>query len=484
MQNNMTNVFKNLAALILVVGITTPASAQVNLRGPVPTSIGGGGAAMQSSVDALYLNPANILDPGSPRGITLSLGRVSAFAGGDLMQFKYYNEAFTSGNDLTPVQAASVIEDWFGETSSGALRSAEFGAEAVPLALTIQNGDWAVGLAMKSRTVTKVGVSGGWLDLVLVGDDEQRSIPMNADLRLLSTTEISAAFSKRLAGGLVTVGAAPKYILGNEFMENVFESTATVTGDSIIHEFDYVSRAAGGLGTRIVDNLSFFSPTTLEEESYSPSFLGGAGAGYGLDLGVTVHPAPALYVSASITDIGTVRWNDNAETSRPANNTFRFDGLNLDLDELNDRYNGDIVAYAENILDSLARDTYEEVITEFGAFNSPLATSFHLGGRFSPLSKLSITGGTSIPLNDSAGNVTRKPSLYAGTEYILGGSFGIPLRAGVHLGGAGALALAAGFGIRTPVYDFDIGFVATPYTNSLGSGGRYSVSLSLANIKI
>lgn len=478
---------KLLTSTLVFVSLLIPAtlaSGQVNLRGPVATSIGGGGAATLNSIDAFYLNPANVLRTDKNRGITLSLGRVSAFAGGDLMQFKYYNEAFTTGSELSPEQASQIIEDWFGDTSDGTLRSAEFGAEAVPLAMTIQNGDWALGLAVKSKTLTKAALSGGWLDLVLVGDDELRDIPMNADLRLMSTTELSAAFSKRLAGGLVTVGVAPKYILGNEFMENVFESTATVTADSIIHEFDYVSRAAGGLGTRIVDNLSFFSPSNVEEESYSPQFLGGAGAGFGVDLGITVHPAPAVHVSASITDIGSVKWNSEAETARPANNTFRFDGLNLDLDELNDRYDGDIVEYAESILDSLARETYEEVITEVGSFSSTLPTALHLGGRFAPFSKLSFTGGTSIPMNRAAGNISRKPSIYAGTEYILGGSFGVPLRAGVHLGGSGALALAAGFGIRTPVYDFDLGFVATPYTNSIGSGGRYSVSLSLVNIKI
>lgn len=472
-----------LVAAILVVPVRD-VRGQVNLRGPVATSIGGGGAATLNTIDAFYLNPANVLRTDKNRGVTLSLGRVSAFAGGDLMQFKYYNEAFTSGSELTPEYASEIIENWFGDTSDGAIRSAEFGAEAIPVALTVQNGSWALGVALRSRTVTKAGLSGGWLDLILVGDEEQRDIPMNADLRLMSTTEVSAAFSKKFARGLVTLGVAPKYILGNEFMDNVFESTATVTADSIIHEFDYTSRAAGGLGTRIVDNLSFFSPNNVEQENYSPQFLGGAGAGVGMDLGVTVHPAPALYLSASVTDIGSVRWNEDAETARPANNTFRFDGLNLDLDELNDRYDGDIVEYAESILDSLARETYEEVITEVGGFTSTLPTALHLGGRFSPLSKLSFTGGTSVPLNDAAGNISKKPSLYAGTEYILGGAIGIPLRAGVHLGGSGALALAAGFGIRTPVYDFDLGLVATPYTNSIGSGARYSVSLSLINIKI
>ncbi|NND70754.1 MAG: hypothetical protein HKN43_04175 [Rhodothermales bacterium] len=464
--------------------LLAPASGQVNLRGPASTGVGGGGAAMIDNLDAMHVNPAT-LSAGSRRGrISIGIGQLSAFAGGDLLQFKYYNTAFTSGNELTDEVATEIINDWFGDPSSGDLRSAEFGADAVPLAFAVQFGDWAIGSSVRSRTTTKIGVSGGWLDLILVGDEEQRDIPMNADIRLLSTTEFGVAFSKSFASGLVNIGVAPRYILGNEFSENVFESVATISADSIVHRFDYLSRAAGGLGTRVIDNLSFFSPSVLENESYSPSFLGGAGAGYGLDLGVVVKASPGIRIAASVTDIGSITWDQDAETARPANNEFRFDGLNLDLDRLDDEYNGDIVDYAQDVLDSLARGAYEEVIRETGSFTSKLPTAFHIGGRISATRKLMVVGGSSMSLNKEAGNVASQPSLHVGAEYLLGGAIGLPIRGGVHVGGSGAFAVAGGFGLRTPVYDFDIGFIVTPRTDIAGAGGRYAISLSLANIRI
>jgi hypothetical protein len=58
-----------------------------------------------------------------------------------------------------------------------------------------------------------------------------------------------------------------------------------------------------------------------------------------------------------------------------------------------------------------------------------------------------------------------------------------PLRAGVRLGGPQAVTLAGGIGVNVRSFRFDLGVSGSPSTSALGSGGRYSVNLSLATVR-
>ena len=133
-------------------------------------------------------------------------------------------------------------------------------------------------------------------------------------------------------------------------------------------------------------------------------------------------------------------------------------------------------------MDSLARQAYSTVNRAKGSFTAPLPTAAHLGAAFYP-GKATLTVGTSMGLNEAPGNLSRVPSLYAGAEYRLGGRFALPVRTGVRVGGQGALTLGFGFGLHTPLYDFDLSFAATPKTDIMGAGGRYMLALSLGTFR-
>ncbi|RMF54259.1 MAG: hypothetical protein D6746_14660, partial [Bacteroidetes bacterium] len=95
--------------------------------------------------------------------------------------------------------------------------------------------------------------------------------------------------------------------------------------------------------------------------------------------------------------------------------------------------------------------------------------------------RATVNMGLSVALNEAPGNLTRKPSVYTGGEYRLGP---VPLRAGVRLGGDGAMTLGVGLGLRTPVYEFGLSVAATPKSDVMGAGGRYVVALSLINLHL
>ncbi len=103
-----------------------------------------------------------------------------------------------------------------------------------------------------------------------------------------------------------------------------------MSGDSLVHRFDYTARAAGPLSTGLFDTFNAFNDDPVDEVVGGSSGI--AGVGGGLDLGATYTVRPGLLVSASITDLGRITWTQDAQTVTPVKDVFRFEGVTLDSD--------------------------------------------------------------------------------------------------------------------------------------------------------
>jgi hypothetical protein len=184
-------------------------------------------------------------------------------------------------------------------------------------------------------------------------------------------------------------------------------------------------------------------------------------------------------MSASLTDLGRLRWKKDAQTTTPSNHEFRFEGIELNLDRLQNEFNGDVGNYVQHQVDSLARAAYEDVERDRSSFTTRLPTALHVNGTWAR-DVFTLNGGATFGLNDKAGAVSAEPVVHLGGELRLGP---FPLRAGVRLGGPQAVTLAGGFGVDAGSYRFDLGVSVTPSTSTLGHGGRYAVGLSLATVR-
>ncbi|MFK7845080.1 MAG: DUF5723 family protein [Rhodothermales bacterium] len=475
--------------LLLLLGVPHAANAQTDIRGVSMLSTAGGGPAYVRDTDALFFNPANLwLDERGSRFV-MTLGSVQAFGGGSLVQFSHYNDSFTQGNDLSKADMQSILNDWMGPLDSGKIRKLGVSAEIVPIAMAFRGYGWGAGLGVRTRTYTQLGFSRGLFDLLLVGTDQDGSFPVNMDIRSVAMTEISAGFSKLFPKQRLAIGIAPKMVLGLNYARTSMDSYVELSDGSITHNFDYDIQLAGNFNQDIGDAVNFFESsgflTDATPSDFSDPFSAIAGRGFGLDLGATHEISKNLLVSASLTDLGYVNWTKNADAVSPTGSTFQFDGLDLDLDQVNNEYDGDFGAYVEDYFSTLVEDAYDEVERTQGAFKTKLPTAFHAGGSWHALKGLFVVNaGTSVALNQAAGNLSRKPSFHLGTEFHPGRRYSFPIRTGIRFGGDGALTAAFGFGIQTPVYDLSIGVAATPKTSLLGGGGRYMVGLSLVNFRI
>jgi len=468
----------SIVGVLAVLLLSLPeARAQSGTRSQWAISTGGGASATSPPTTALYTNPAH-LGIGAPKSsLEVRLLDVRAYTGGDLMQFDRYRDTFGSDSEtLTNVEEAAVLDEWFGDER----RVFDTYSEVVPFAIAYQprGAQWAFGLGLRGRVLSEVETDRGLFDLLLVGADSNRTVPVNGRYRASSTVDLTGAVSYSFESIPLSIGVSPRFIVGTQYADGTLTSTVTVSDSVLTHQFEYTARAAGPVSRNVYDTFNAFQADPLRDASAG---FGGnvSGIGAGMDLGAVYELRSGLFVSASVTDLGAIQWSRDAQTTTPANNEFRFEGIELNLDRLQNEFDGDVGRYVEHQVDSLARAAYQDVERDRSSFTVGLPTALHVNGTWSK-DAFTLNGGATLGLNDKAGAVSAEPVVHLGGELRLGPG---PLRAGVRLGGPQAVTLAGGLGLDAGGYRFDVGVSVTPSTSTLGQGGRYAVGLSLATVR-
>jgi len=436
----------------------------------------GGLSATDASTTSLFTIPSQLA--ANPTGGTIALRffDVRAAVGGDLLQFHHYENTFGARSGrLTNAEEARVLDEWFG----GEQRGVATGTEMTPFALTYRppGARWALGMGLQARARSEAKMNRGLLDVLVVGADSNRSVPLGGGQRTMSTVSLTGAFGYRFESIPLSIGVAPRVIVGTQYADATLDSRVSIRDSVMAHRYAWSARAAGGVSRAVYDEVSAFRPNPFG----GVSGIGGtqvAGMGGAVNLGATYALASNVFVSLGVANLGVIRWSRDAQTISNED-TFQFEGFRLDIDRLQNEFDGDVGAYVEHQADSLARAAYGDVERERGAFSTRLPSTLHLGGTWAR-DQLTVTGGASVGLSGSAGAVRADPSARLGGEYHLGP---IPLRLGVRVGGAQALTLSGGIGVHAGGYRFDLGVSATPSTSTLGRGAHYAVGVSLATVR-
>lgn len=450
------------------------ARAQSGARSVEAISMGGGTSVLGARSAALYTNPAALTVGSSDAAVEIRLLDVRAYTGGDLFQFKHYNETLASGASLTDEEIDRHLDAWFGEAQR---QGAAYGA-VVPVAVSYrpQNAQWAVGAGLRMQALSKTSMNRGMLDLLLRGTKPERTLPVDGRYRAFSTVDLTGAFSYAFSSLPLSVGVAPRLLLGTGYADGRLDSVVEAKADALTHTFDYTARASGAVSREVYDTFNAFAAEPLQGSGMAQEI---AGVGGGVDLGATYEMRSGLYLSMSLTDLGAIRWSGDAQTVTPVNNQFQFDGVSFDRKRLTDEFDGQVWDYVKHEVDSLARAAYEDVERDRSTFTTGLPTALHVSGTWSQ-GRYTLVSGATMGLNSEAGAVHSAPAVHAGGEAQFGP---VPLRMGVRFGGPHAVTVAGGLGLELSGYRFDVGASVTPSTNLLGRGARYAVGLSLATIR-
>lgn len=452
--------------------------AQSGARSLEGLGTGGGASAVGPATAALYTNPAHLRAGPETPSVEIRLLDLRAYTGGDLLQFTHYDEVFGGRSaPLTDEEETTVLDAWFGDDQRGLATY----AEGIPLAVAYRptGAQWAFGLGVRIRGLSEVETDRGLLDLLLVGADSNRTVPVNGHVRAFSTIDVTGTFSYTFDSVPLTIGVSPRFIVGTGFADGRLDSEVQVRDDALTYRFDYTARAAGGASSGLFDAFDAFDGAPLREASDDGFGREIVGTGVGGDVGLTYEARPNVFLSVSVTDLGSIRWTTDAQTVTPTNHTFQFEGVALNVDRLEDEFDGDLGDYYEQQVDSLARAAFETVERDRSSFTTGLPTAVHASGTWHQ-GALTLNGGATMGLSSTAGAVPERPVGHVGGELRLGP---VPIRAGIRVGGPQALTVAGGIGLDVGAYRFDVALTATPSTSTFGSGGRYALGLSLATLQ-
>lgn len=466
-------------------------------------SLGGGGTAYMTGYESAFINPANLgLFRGNNQILIGLPGDISIKAGGSLANVTTYNKYFTKGLTFDESTANNILNDWFG-SSQTKMKDIGANVDIVPLAFVHKTGNTSYGLALRFRTLANVSVNKGMAGLILHGMDSNyfaNGRPVNFTQTSYSVAELAFSYSRKLnLGGFlpenqaVYIGVTPKLIGGISYENADFQSNLKIMGDSLVqHQFKYTVNTVGALS----DDMQKFYQQRMDPNQ-SPNFddlkpqdmfRGGLkGTGFGLDLGVTyiynfdtsyqpytsnTHGA-FLTLSASVTDIGSVKFKKNA-MQFVADNSISWDGLKPSKEEINSKYNGSTSDYIDHVLkDSIATDIYGSFVpNKVTKLRVGLPATIHLGA-YLKYGKFGFTFDTGKGMNNYGMNSTNG-YMVTGLEYYFF-SF-LPLRVGYLLGGKTSNSFSVGTGLEFRNFQFGVG--AMTVNNSVNRGYNLSTAVS------
>lgn len=480
---------KHLFILFVIAGISlafgSTVKGQSGHYSAASLGMGGTGTAYLDSYHANFMNPANLmLNSETKPAISLGiLGGVSATAGGPLMNISVYNQYFTSG---ATVNANNVLNDWFGTEASNSRRLG-MEVDLIPIGGSWRGDNLAISLAVRNRTLSSSSVNRGYAEVMLAGISQDRfgePKPVNFKSEAVTFSEISAGVGIKLleiptlgfAENIkIYAGAAPKYILPHHASDFDFNSTLQVTDDQLIHDFQYTLQTVGNLRNQFqaygeankTENFDGSLGDFVEPQAMD--FTSVQGSGVGVDVGGTIEmdlagPAKQLFswikgpktlrVGVSITDIGTITYDDNAG-SFSANRTFTWEGVDFDD------------GFSEALTDSISQEiymNYEPGSTD--EIEKKLPAKFHFGSHLQ-LGKLAFALDLGKGLNE-AGMNTQRVSMGLGAEYKLFGF--LPLRAGYRTGGLTSSSITFGTGLELRNFELSFGALSVPNSENRGSG--------------
>lgn len=151
-----------------------------------------------------------------------------------------------------------------------------------------------------------------------------QEVAFGPDLQLTSWSEFGLGISRRL--GPVSVGFSAKFLNGIGDVSTPSSLASLYTDDDIYQlrlTTDYRINSSSFLRINEADQLEIASDPLSAIGALSGN------TGWAFDIGAIVHVSEKLMLSASIIDIGTVRWDQDVENYL-SSGTFSFDGLEFD----------------------------------------------------------------------------------------------------------------------------------------------------------
>ena len=429
-----------IAVLMLMVWSSESRAGgdRLNIAG---MGMGRTGAAAAFGLEAVGVNPANLLRPSQQPTVELSIIPLGAYLGSDFLSYDLFTTYFTgmptdSGrvprvlSETDKQRLLSAFEDGFGRV--------QLDAASRPLGVLVSVAGIAAALTVTEQIRGNAAIPRAYAEFLLYGNPAGSTYDFSGGTGAASWVReyaLSVAIPLPSPPGLrsLRAGAAVKLLHGMAYSELVRFNTELVTSSIGVLDgtLDMLARSA------------MTDPLAGRGGSFS-LFDAPAGTGFGVDLGVAGELSEGIMLGASLTDLGSISWTRNIQEVT-ATGSLHFD----------------------NPLSSAQRDSIEDAVNgetrDGSSFSTNLPTTLRAGvaldlHRFSGLRRL-ILGELRVALDlvqgltDAPGTST-SPRVSAGVEYCP--ITVLPLRLGLIAGGGQSVHYALGLGVRLGLVNLDL----------------------------
>ncbi len=458
--NNQRSGFLALSVSACILLLTGSLNGQTIGTSARITGMGNSSVALVRGLDALNVNPAQIVPSD---GVVVSFGVLpfAAQASMDFMSYELYNKYFTgtvgANRKRTPTYLTMADKNEILSSFQGEVGHFSHDIRYTLFAAMVSTKMFTVAFGVTERTGSNIALPKAYADFMLFGNppgkvfdfsETRVSSAWTRDYSLTVGREILAIRDMKLLAGV-----SLKMVQGMAFFEVERFNTSFVTDPDtyeVTGKADMVARYAG-TSDWLTENNSFHY-----ELMPSP-----VGSGFGLDIGAHLRLNRMFSASMSLTDLGSVSWNKGAKQI-VASEDFAISDLSTDeqVEEIKQRLNG----------------TEHDI----SGFSSPLPSALLIGGMVSvpnfPKKNKDwhFTFAYRQGFNNVAGNST-SPQFGLGTEIEL--LYNVAFRFGINTGGIRPVTFGAGIGFYADNFKLDIGTMdITPHLTERFSAVAVGVS--------
>lgn len=450
-------------------------------------SLGGGGTAYLSGVEANFYNPANLAVYDRAGTFHFSIGTIGSFfepvlsSGRPQNQFDRYADTFLpyepGEQAIDTDQRISILDENYPGNSLTSEHLSR--ADILWGGIRWKHDEKAYSLVLRSRAGSRIDVGRGWytVDNIEQGDTRIRDFSLIKQLQVLHEISFGFAQEFEFLNGLFPrinkffIGIAPKLVIGGAYENSIYNGQYITDPDQnntqYTRTFDFYS--SGKYSDMINSYLLSRDPQPAIDNELSSGFLTKpTGFGAGFDFGLT-------YVIPLGGDLSLI---DNSENKKPIEKSLRI-GLSVSdigLIEYTSsalRLSSDKMTTQINRQDPLGNQfvgsagQFPVFFEEATELPNPFFEADNQSEKsFTAMLPASVNTGAVLDINrfKVMGDITIGLSNTAFTNKKLVARFGVesrplpflPIRFGTTLAAGKPLRFGAGTGIETRYWDFSI----------------------------
>ncbi|TYP95054.1 hypothetical protein LX73_0349 [Fodinibius salinus] len=497
--------------MVLILGLVSLQAQPI--LGARNTSLGSGGTAYISDVEATFWNPANLAITDQSGRWHLQVGSIGILyepvlsSGAAGRQFFNFTDSYFPPNPnttgITSEQRQTILDQNYA--GKDLLSQHQSRADILLGGAVWQGKDKAFSIAARARYGSRIEVGRGWYDqnFTTLENSSVRNFQLTQQRNHLYEFSVGYAQSFTFVNGWFSgvnelyIGISPKLVLAGPSLNFSYDAKYFKSGDNqntlLTDQFTYSS--TGKYSRSVDDYRSNPNARQAIQNNYDRNYsIDNTGYGMGVDFGLTYliplgKKLPSvgeddgvinrsIRVSFSINDIGFVRYTDDPmQISTPRDSLIvtkqqsaarsmfiGADGQYINYFDSANKLPNPLLAAQKNNLDN---------------YTALLPSSINTGILLE-LKRIKLMGDLTLGLRNTAFTST-KLALHLGLEARPHPN--VPIRTGARLAAGIPTHLSMGTGIETQHWDFNVGaqilFRSKTFTTDFGGGAFAGIELHL-----